>query len=299
MPPRKEAMRVLTGVGENHRLKPSVDHMSMHFEGTGSSAKKMESAVYVDTRPLYPEEIVGKPYPINYTPPIFPKYDCMTWNAREHIRWYVNVLIAHSHDHELRLREFSKSLEEGKLTLSDLQHEKQRVYEGLLEYIRWFRDLSLLCYDPVEEESLVDVCIVGHEDPMEEEAKNMASSSSAPPPLLDEEMAIGRREATQVLTRVIEMNHEVAAVERSLMQVAYQEAKDPVKFSSKDLANGVVDGDRPLYLTAFLGAYQIIRALVDTGASTDILPLLTFDALGISRDRIIPEPLQVAGIGSL
>ena len=43
--------------------------------------------------------------------------------------------------------------------LLDLQHEKQRVFEGLLEYIHRFRDLSLLCYDPVEEKRLVDVCI--------------------------------------------------------------------------------------------------------------------------------------------
>ena len=43
----------------------------------------------------------------------------------------------------------------------DLQHEKQRVSEGLLEYICRFWDLSLLCYDPVEEEQLVDVCITG------------------------------------------------------------------------------------------------------------------------------------------
>ena len=48
-----------------------------------------------------------------------------------------------------------------KLTLSNLQHDKQRVSEGLLEYIRRFRDLSLLCYDPVEQERLVDVCIMG------------------------------------------------------------------------------------------------------------------------------------------
>ena len=47
------------------------------------------------------------------------------------------------------------------LMLSDLQHKKQRVSEGLLEYFRRFRDLSLLCYDPVEEERLVDVCIAG------------------------------------------------------------------------------------------------------------------------------------------
>ena len=52
------------------------------------------------------------------------------------------------------------SLEE-KLTLSDLQQEKQRVSEGLLEYIRRFRDLSLLCYDPMEEEKLVDARISG------------------------------------------------------------------------------------------------------------------------------------------
>ena len=45
--------------------------------------------------------------------------------------------------------------------LSDLQHEKQKVSKGLLEYIRRFRDLSLLCYDPVEQERLVDVCIMG------------------------------------------------------------------------------------------------------------------------------------------
>ena len=41
-------------------------------------AKKMESVVYVDTRPPYPKEIVGKPYPTNYTPPIFPKYNSIT-----------------------------------------------------------------------------------------------------------------------------------------------------------------------------------------------------------------------------
>jgi len=50
---------------------------------------------------------------------------------------------------------------EEKLTLSNLQHEQQRVSEGLLLYLRRFRDLSLLCYDPVEEERLVDDCIVG------------------------------------------------------------------------------------------------------------------------------------------
>ena len=74
-------------------------------------AKKAESDVYIDTKLPYSKEVVGKPYPANYTPPIFSKYDGMVGNAKEHIRWYVDALMAHSYDHELRLKEFSKSLE--------------------------------------------------------------------------------------------------------------------------------------------------------------------------------------------
>ena len=36
MPPRKKAIGILTSVGENHRSKPSADHLSMHSEGTES-----------------------------------------------------------------------------------------------------------------------------------------------------------------------------------------------------------------------------------------------------------------------
>ena len=106
----------------------------------------------------------------------------------------------------------------------------------------------------------------GHEDPMEKEAKNMVISSSAPPPLVDEEKVmriqqedkihsflerIGhrpmvRREAAQTLTKVMNRNHEVAVVEGSLMQVAYQEAKDLVTFSNKDLVNQGINGDMNL-----------------------------------------------------
>ena len=110
---------------------------------------------------------------------------------------------------------------------------------------------------------------------------------------------MARREATQALTRVMERNHEVATVEGSLMQVAYQEAKNSITFSNKDLVNQVVDSNKPLYVTAFLGASRIKRALIDTGASISILPLPTFDALGILRERIIPESMEVVGIDAL
>ena len=51
--------------------------------------------------------------------------------------------------------------------------------------------------------------------------------------------------------------------------------------------------------TTFLGASRIKRALVDISASINILPLLTSDALGIPRERIVIEPLQAARIGAL
>ena len=48
-----------------------------------------------------------------------------------------------------------------KLTLLDLQQERLGISKGLLDYIRRFRDLSLMCYDLVEEQRLVDICIAG------------------------------------------------------------------------------------------------------------------------------------------
>ena len=110
---------------------------------------------------------------------------------------------------------------------------------------------------------------------------------------------MARREVAQALTRVMERNYEVVVIEGSLMQVVYQEARDSVTFSNKDLVNWAIDGNRPLYVTAFLGASWIKRELVDIGASTNILPLPTFDDLGISKEWIIPEPMQGAGIGAL
>ena len=63
------------------------------------------SSAYIDIRPFHPKEMARRSYPTNCTPSIFPKYDGLVGNAREHIRRYVDALTAHSHDHELRLKE--------------------------------------------------------------------------------------------------------------------------------------------------------------------------------------------------
>ena len=39
MPPRKKVTGILANLGENQRAKLSVDHISMHTEGTKSSGE--------------------------------------------------------------------------------------------------------------------------------------------------------------------------------------------------------------------------------------------------------------------
>ena len=43
---------------------------------------------------------------------------------------------------------------------------------------------------------------------------------------------------------------------------------------------------RPLYLAVFINQILIKRALVDTGASVNLIPLSTLQALGISERKI-------------
>nr|POE45833.1 hypothetical protein CFP56_75819 [Quercus suber] len=94
-------------------------------------------------------------------------------------------------------------------------------------------------------------------DPMEEEAVYKVSSCSVHPPLHNEEMSLriqqddkvhsflkgiglwplARREAAQALTQVVERSLGVATSEGSLLQVAYQETRESITFSTRDLAN--------------------------------------------------------------
>ena len=61
-------------------------------------------------QPPYPLEIQSKPYPKGYRPPAFQMYNGRTGNAREHIIQFIDDLGVFSHDLELRMRVFSKSL---------------------------------------------------------------------------------------------------------------------------------------------------------------------------------------------
>ena len=60
---------------------------------------------------------------------------------------------------------------------------------------------------------------------------------------------------------------------------------------------GYPDHRRPLYLAASINQIPIKRALVDIGASINLIPLNTLQATGISERKIQGCPMEVTRFG--
>ena len=54
---------------------------------------------------------------------------------------------------------------------------------------------------------------------------------------------------------------------------------------------------RPLYLMATINGVQVRRALVDTGASLNLIALSTLEAVGLVDRRILGAPMEITGFG--
>ena len=57
------------------------------------------------------------------------------------------------------------------------------------------------------------------------------------------------------------------------------------------------DHRRPLYLMATINGIQIRRALVDTGASLNLIALSTLEVVGLTGRRILGVPVEITGFG--
>ena len=68
-------------------------------------------------------------------------------------------------------------------------------------------------------------------------------------------------------------------------------------FSDEDMEVGYSDHKRPLYLVASINQIPIKRALVDTSASVNLIPLSTLQAARISERKIQGCPMEVTGFG--
>ena len=70
-----------------------------------------------------------------------------------------------------------------------------------------------------------------------------------------------------------------------------------ITFSNENMEVGYPNHRRPLYLAAFINQIPIKRALVDTGASINLILLSTLQATGISERKIQGCPIEVIGFG--
>ncbi|XP_028127091.1 uncharacterized protein LOC114323631 [Camellia sinensis] len=125
--------------------------------------------------------------------PKFIKFDGKQGKAREHVVRFIETLSIHGSDHSLRLREFSKSLTkkayswyvnlapnpiksweemvnkfhtkffqvQEKVTTLTLGRDVQKEGEDILDYVKWFQDKAIDCYEPVDEAYLVSICVKG------------------------------------------------------------------------------------------------------------------------------------------
>ena len=80
--------------------------------------------------------------------------------------------------------------------------------------------------------------------------------------------------------------------DRALLQESTE-----ITFSNEDMGVGHPDHRRPLYLAASINQIPIKRALVDTGASVNLIPLSTLQAAEISKRNIQGYPMEVTGFG--
>ena len=80
--------------------------------------------------------------------------------------------------------------------------------------------------------------------------------------------------------------------DRALLQESTE-----ITFSDEDMEIRYPDHKRPLYLATSINQIPIKRALVDTGASVNLISLSTLQAAKISKRKIQGCPMEVIGFG--
>ena len=106
-----------------------------------------------------------------------------------------------------------------------------------------------------------------------------------------------RKIATEALVSIASgVEVECLSAEIPKDRALLQESTE-ITFSDKDMEVGYPDHRRSLYLVASINQIPIKRALVDTGASVNLIPLSTLQATGISERKIQGCPMEVSGFG--
>ena len=71
------------------------------------------------------------------------------------------------------------------------------------------------------------------------------------------------------------------------------ETTSAITFTDEDMEVKHPNHRRPLYLMATINGVQIRRALMDTGASLNLIALNTLEAVGLVDMRILGDPMEI------
>ena len=99
--------------------------------------------------------------------------------------------------------------------------------------------------------------------------------------LKEETVTLATLQATKQRNGEVECLSAEVLNDRALLQELAE-----ITFSNEDMEVGYLDHRRPLYMAASINQIPIKKALVDTGASINLIPLSTLQATRISERKI-------------
>ena len=106
-----------------------------------------------------------------------------------------------------------------------------------------------------------------------------------------------RRIATEALVSIATGAGVECLSAKARADKAFLQDTNDIIFSDENMEVGYLDHRRPLYLATSINQIPIKRALVNTGASVNLIPLGTLQATGISEKKIQGCPMEVIGFG--
>ncbi|GKV17048.1 hypothetical protein SLEP1_g27601 [Rubroshorea leprosula] len=241
-------------------------------------------------------------------------------SAVEHINKLLDAMEVHVGDKDLCLREFSKSLSdkaymcEERITILDLHNTCQCTDEDLMVYVKRLRDLALDCYSGHAESFWTAIFVknmsIGKSMAKLAERKAIVHTLSVSiynkwiiddaillPQSLRNPVMMTSAIPKAILSIVDEARGECINVEAHANR-AYLESFNAITFTDEDMEAPYPDHRKPLYLSTQINFIGIIRALVDTGSSLNLIPLSTIIVVGIPQIRIVRSPLNIIGFGS-
>ena len=106
-----------------------------------------------------------------------------------------------------------------------------------------------------------------------------------------------RRVATESLMSIAADSRMEYFTAESHASRAFLETTNAITFTDKDMEIEHPDHRRPLYLMATINGVQVRRALVDMGASLNLIALSTLEAVSLVDRRILGAPMEITGFG--